>query len=202
MNFRARVLVLAFALPAGILLSPDAPFAGIRPAAASVAVLISLDQLVNASTYIVVATAGEKYSLWEDSPSGRRIVTYTKLSVERSVVGAAGAEIWVRSLGGAVGGIGQSVSGEAEIATGSRSLLFLTKTNSAVVVTAMAQGHYPVVPADAKGTALRLASSPDAGALLTRRGPSISARERLLGAPLDEAVTAVKQVRRGADEKK
>jgi hypothetical protein len=202
MNPRALALSLALALPAGVALSPDAPLEGARPAAAGVSILLSLDSLVDASTFVVVATAGQKYSVWEDWPSGRRIVTYTKLSIERAAVGSPGTEIWVRTLGGAVGSIGQSVSGEAQIAAGERSLLFLRKTDAAVVVTAMAQGHYPVVPESTQGTRFRLAPSPDAGTLLPRRGPSISARERLVGVTLDEALAAVKQVRRGADEKK
>jgi hypothetical protein len=202
MNPRALALSLALALPAGIALSPDAPLEGARPAAATVSVLLSLDSLVNGSTFVVVATASEKYSVWEDWPSGRRIVTYTKLSIERAAVGSPGTEIWVRTLGGVVGAIGQSVSGEAQIALGARSLLFLRKTDTAVAVTAMAQGHFPVVPESANATRFRLAPSPDAGTLLPRRGPSISAREQLVGVTLDEALAAVKQVRRGADEKK
>jgi hypothetical protein len=203
MNPRALALSLALALPAGIALSPDTPLEGARPAAASTSILVSLESLVQSSTFVVVATAGDKTSVWEDSPTGRRIVTYTKLAVERAVVGSPGAEIWVRTLGGAVGSIGQSVSGEAQLAKGSRSLLFLRKVDGAVVVTAMAQGHFPILPGDViKGTPPKLAPSPDAGTLLPRRGPSISARERLVGVTLDEALAAVKQVPRGADEKK
>jgi hypothetical protein len=202
MNPRSLAVSLALALPAGLVLCPDAPLDGARPAAAAVSVLLSLDSLVGASTFVVVATAGEKYSVWEDWPSGRRIVTYTKLSIERAVVGSAGTELWVRTLGGAVGSIGQSVSGEAKLAIGERALLFLRKTDATVVVTSMAQGHFPVVPESPKATRFRLAPSPDAGTLLPRRGPSISAREQLVGATLDEALAAVKQVRRGADEKK
>lgn len=202
MNLRALALSLAVALPAGIAFSPDTPLEGPRPAAASVSVLVSLDNLVQRSTFVVVATAGDKTSVWEDSPTGQHIVTYTKLSIERAVVGSPGAEIWVRTLGGVVNSIGQTVSGEAQLVKGSRSLLFLRKVDAAVVVTAMAQGHFPVLPAEAKGAPVRLAPSPDAGTLLPRRGPSISARERLVGVTLDEALAAVKQVSRGADEKK
>jgi hypothetical protein len=203
MKLRALGLALSLALPLGLGLSPTAPLEGVRPTQASVSLLISLDDLVTASSAVVVATAGEKTSLWEDWPSGRRIVTYTKLTVERAVVGSPGAEVWVRTLGGAVGNIGQVVSGEAQIAPGSRSLLFLAKADNAMIVTAMAQGHFPILAADAvKGSPPRLTSSPDAGTLLPRRGPTLSARERLVGVTLDEAFAAVKQVRRGADEKK
>jgi hypothetical protein len=53
-----------------------------------------------------------------------------------------------------------------------------------MVVTAMAQGHFPLAERDGKA---RLAASPSLGNLLPRRGPSLSARERLVGATLESA---------------
>jgi hypothetical protein len=81
------------------------------------------------------------------------------------------------------------VAGEAQLRAGSRSVLFLTKASEAVVVTAMAQGHYPLV-VDGAGVS-RLAGSPDTDLLLGRPGPTISARERLMGAPLEDAAKAI-----------
>ena len=196
MNFRALALAFAVAVPSVVSLSPSAPLDGPRPAAASVAVLISFDELVNRSSHVLVATAGEQKSLLEDLPSGRRIVTYTRLTVERSVAGPADKEVWVRTLGGVVGKIGQSVSGEATFAPGARSLVFLSAIDGQVVVTGRAQGHYPIIAL--KDQAPTLGSSPDAGALLPRRGPTISARERLLGVALEEAIATVKQARRSS----
>jgi hypothetical protein len=161
---------------------------------------VSIDALVAASTYVVVATAGERYGVWEDLPSGKRIVTYTKLTVERAVVGAPAREIWVRTLGGVVDKIGQSVAGEAQLGTGSRAMVFLAQASGVVVVTGMAQGHYPVL-ADDKG-ALRLASSPDPGMLVPRRGPTLSAHEQLVGATLDEGAALVLRTRKARDEDK
>ncbi|APR77113.1 Hypothetical protein A7982_02460 [Minicystis rosea] len=155
---------------------------------------------MSASSYVVVAVASERRSVWEDLPSGKRIVTYTKLTVERAVAGEPGKEIWVRTLGGVVDKIGQSVPGEAQIATGARALFFLAQAGSATVITAMSQGHYPVITDD-KGV-MRLSSSPDPGMLVPRRGPSISAHERLVGGKLDDAVALVVQTRKARDEKK
>lgn len=192
MNRRAFLLASVLALP---------PLVGLpRGADAHTARLVTLDDLVDRSTYVVVGTAGERHSVWEDLPSGRRIVTYTKISVERAVAGSPGAEVWVRTLGGAVDKIGQSVPGEAQLPYGARSLLFLSQSGSVVVVTAMAQGHYPIVADDKK--ILRLAPSPDTGMLVPRPGPSLSARERLVGIPVDDAVALVKQARKARDEKK
>lgn len=196
MKRRAFLLASAFTIPPIIALSPRAPFA-VGDARAAVSVLLSLDELVSASTFVVVATAGERVSRWEDQPTGKRIVTYTKLTVERAVVGEPAKEIWVRTLGGVVGKIGQSVPGEAHIATGTRAMLFLAQANSALVPVGMAQGHYPIVTDD-KGAA-RLTTSPDPGMLLPRRGPSISAQERLVGGKLDEAIALVIKTRRARD---
>jgi hypothetical protein len=116
------------------------------------------------------------------------------------VVGAPGSEIWVRTLGGVVDKIGQAVSGEAQIAPGSRSLLFLAQGSGGVVVTAMGQGHYPIVTDD-KGVA-RLGVSPDRGMLIPKGGPVISAQEELVGRKLDDGIAPVVASNKARDEKK
>ncbi len=161
----------------------------IAPAEATIARALSLGEMVSASSAVVVATAGERHSVWEDLPSGRRIVTYTKLSVERVVHGTIDKEVWVRTLGGAVGSVGQAVSGEAQILTGSRSMVFLAKVSGVVVVTAMAQGHYPIAESASSKPTLR--PSPDAGTILPRGGPFISVREELVGRSVDEGIALV-----------
>jgi hypothetical protein len=125
MRVRASVLAAALLLPAAIIASPNARSVGPRSAEAAISVVVSVSELVQTSTHVVVAKAVEQKSMWEDTPSGRRIVTYTRVDVERSVIGDAGSSVWVRTLGGAVGSTGQWVSGEAVIAPNSRSLLFL-----------------------------------------------------------------------------
>jgi hypothetical protein len=67
-------------------------------------------------------------------------------------------------------------------------------------VAAMSQGRY-VVTTDDKGVQ-RLFPSPEAGMLIARPGPSLSARERLGGSTVDEAATLVTQIRKARDEKK
>ncbi len=193
MRVRAIVLAAALVVPTTIALSPNLCDVGPRNAEAAVSIVVSLNELVSTSTHVVVAKATEQKSLWEDTPTGRRIVTYTRLDVERSVVGDAGSSVWVRTLGGAVGSTGQWVSGEAVIAPASRSVLFLTKSGGTFGVTAMAQGHYPVVT---EGAVTRLAGSPDAGTLLLRRGPNIAAREVLVGTTLDKALQLIGEARR------
>jgi hypothetical protein len=203
-SLRRTLLVLPFALPLlgvsprfGPLGSPT-PALGPSEAQASVSVLLSLDELVGASTMAVVGTPTARESKWEVVGGGKRIVTYTRVQVDRSVFGDAPAEVVVRTLGGTVGKIGQYVSGEAAIGTGTQALLFLAGKGASLHVTAMAQGHYPVLR-DEQGVA-RLQKSPDAGALLPRRGPQISAQEALVGSKLEDGEAVVVRARqaRGA----
>jgi hypothetical protein len=231
MSCRASVLALVLVLPPALTANlghrgstasrGDSPQAakgaiaslaltGPREAMAAVSIQLSLEELTTSTSYVVVATALEQRSQWEELGGSRRIVTYTRLSVERTVAGEPGRELWVRTLGGVVDKIGQQVSGDARLTPGSRSLLFLKKVDTAVVVAGMAQGHYPVVedeePSVGAGArralVRRLAPSPDAGALLPRRGPAISAREQLVGATLDDAVAAVTRAWRATHAQK
>jgi hypothetical protein len=183
---------LALALPAFLAAEPShlAP----REASAAVSMRMSLPELVSASAYVVVATPAERYSVWEDLAGARRIVTYTRLVVERSVVGEPGSEVWVRTLGGNVGSIGQAVAGEAQLREGERALVFLAKVPETVVVTGLAQGHYPIAP-DESGTP-KLRPSASLPGLITRRGPTIGADEVLIGSTLDAAAFAVQQAHR------
>lgn len=200
MRLRAFALASLFLIPAITSFSPGTERFGPAPAHASVSVLLSLDELVATSTSVVVGTASEKKSQWEELAGGKRIVTYTKIKIDRTLAGSAGTEIWVRTLGGSVDKIGQSVSGEAQIATGSKSVLFLMKRGDVTMVTAMAQGHFPVI-ADDKGVS-RLRPSPDAGTQLRTPGPSIAARDQLVGQTIDTAATAILKARKAIDEKK
>jgi hypothetical protein len=186
-------------VPTVLIVSPNTRSVGPGAAEAAVSVVVSLNELVSISTHVVVAKAAERQSMWEDTPSGRRIVTYTRLEVERSAAGDAVSSVWVRTLGGVVCSTGQAVSGEAVIKIGSHSLLFLLKSGGTFAVTAMAQGHYPIV---VDGAVTRLAGSPDAGMLLMRRGPNIAAREVLVGATVDKALQLVGEARRAQKQRK
>lgn len=199
---RLRVVALAalLAVPPLVALSPGAPLRGPSPAEASVSVLLSLDELVAGSTFVVVGTAGERKSQWEDLPTGRRIVTYTKVKIDKTITGSPGSEVVVRTLGGSVGDLGQAVSGEAQLATGSKAVLFLLKRGDVTVVTGMAQGHFPVVNDD-KGVA-RLQASPDVGKQIRTPGPVIAARDVLVGQTVETAAATIAKARKALDEKK
>lgn len=208
---RSRAFVIAFGLLAPVIaVSPGLPSSGGAPGAAgglaiaeaeaSVSVLMSLDELSSLSNRVVVGVARERTSRWEELAGSRRIVTYTRVQVTRTVFGEESADIWVRTLGGVVDKIGQSVAGEAQLALGEEAFLFLADVDGVDVVTGRAQGHYRLLKKE--GEAAKLAPSPDAGTLLPRQGPSISAREVLVGATLEKAVSETLAARQRTHEKK
>ena len=158
--------------------------------------LLTLEELVSLSDRIAVVVAEERSSRWEEAHGSRRIVTYTKLRVESSLRGSKAKpgeteHVWVRTLGGIVDKVGQHVAGEAQFTLGERAVVFLKQDGERSVVTGMAQGHYPLAMKDGHEV---LVSSPDTGALLPKRGPRLSARERLLTRKLAEAQADILKV--------
>jgi hypothetical protein len=157
-------------------------------ARASVSIAATWDGLLHESTAAVVTTPAESRAVWE----GGRIYTYTRLSVDRAVAGelATGSSVWVRTMGGVVGKIGQIVDGEPVFVPGQSSLLFLHPGPvGAYEVTARGQGQFPVVVDDPKLPA-RVVRSNSAGAILPRPaslGSPRLAAEALHGRPVDDA---------------
>ncbi|MBK8997714.1 MAG: hypothetical protein IPM35_18460 [Myxococcales bacterium] len=131
-----------------------------RPARASIARALSLRELVRSSERALVGTALDTESRFESVGGRRRIVTYSRLRVEERLGGPGDeSELLVRTLGGKVGDVGQVVHGEALLLLGEPALVFLGPSpEGPLVVTAMAQGHYPI-RADKRGER-RLSPSP------------------------------------------
>lgn len=147
----ARSSLLAFLLGAGVLWPTHAWLAE-REAAASVSIAVGYEALVKDADAVAIASAQDAKSVWEDG----RIVTYTRVKVEQGVAGelGAGSEVWIRTLGGTVGRIGQLVDGEPNLAGGKPSLLFLHKfkATSTWEVSARAQGQFPILTDEASKT--------------------------------------------------
>src|SRR4051812_46114790 len=120
----------------------------VSTAHASSFVELTLGELVAASTVVVRATPLDASSVWEDSEGGRgrRIVTYTRVHVEEILDGRAEpSELWVRTLGGQVGDIGQHVDGEAVLVPAQQGVLFLRgRVDGTHSVVGMGQGHFPL----------------------------------------------------------
>jgi hypothetical protein len=122
------------------------------PATASTFRPIPLSRLLQKSPVVVVATPVSHNAHWAVIGSTRRVVTDSTLEVAWSLRGedCAGKDIVVRTLGGTVGGVGQIVYGEARLTLGQSSVLFLVPGQDGVYsVMGMAQGQYPLEPADA-----------------------------------------------------
>jgi hypothetical protein len=179
-------------------LAPD----GEPPAAqAAVSIGYTLEELVKHSRMVVVATALERESVWEEIGGSRRIVTYTRMRIDESVIGKSDKALWVRTLGGAVGRIGQQVSGEAELAIGRPTLLFLTRgSDGSVLVTGAAQGHYLLVKPKKEGDPVRVALSPSLGTVLTpRSSKKVVAGKRLAGKPLGDVLATIRATKTKLD---
>lgn len=137
-------------------------------AGASVSIQVTWDGLLRESTAAGIVTPTETQSVWENG----RIYTYTKVHVDRAIAGdlSTGAEAWVRTMGGVVGKIGQRVEGEAVLAPGHASLLFLHTGGNAPAgtyqVTARGQGQFPVVAAADPAAPPHLVRSTAAGVLV------------------------------------
>jgi hypothetical protein len=192
---------------------PGLPLVALASAAAAVVLVaprleaamareVSLRHLVTVADAVVEGTPEENTSVWEEIPGvGRRIVTYTRVSVGQVVYGpAAPKDVWVRTLGGVVGDIGQRVEGEAVLVPGERSVLFLKATAEGTHhVVEMAQGHYLV---RLEGGAARLRPSPHHGALVKGRGEAKDvarpARDVLTGKPVVDAISAIRVERKAA----
>jgi hypothetical protein len=182
---RRSWLLGASSLVAGALLG--------RTALGSTARALSLERLLRLTEHVAVARATSAECRWETIGGQRRIVTYSRLEVLEAVDGAPGRELWLRTLGGQVDGVGQSVAGEAILALGEVGWVFAGLAPDAVpAVAGLAQGHYPVV-AD-RDRVDRLGPSPGLPAL--RELSETSALRRLVGARPSEAADLVKRVRR------
>lgn len=127
-----RKLTLAATLCAAALFAPRA--------SASVSVAVSLDELAQTSFAACEVSPASSTSVWEDD----RIVTYTRVEVVHVLAGAAPSELWVRTLGGVVGHVGQLVEGEAVFRRGEHVIVFLSEFRGSNVITARAQGELVV----------------------------------------------------------
>ncbi len=163
-----RIAVLAAGLTFAL---PLAPFSG-NDASASVSIAVAFEALVAESSSVAVVTPVEQKSVWENG----RIYTYTRVHSDQGVAGelATHGEAWIRTMGGVVGHIGQSVDGEPVLTVGRPSLLFLRSgPPGALEVTARAQGQFPVTLDDTKTQ--RLMRSSAVGVLLPPKAASSNA---------------------------
>jgi hypothetical protein len=103
----------------------SAGLAGERVAQASVSTAAGFDELVRQASAVAVVTPMDQSASWE----GNRIVTTTRVRVDRVVAGELAGNLEVRTLGGNVGHIGQILEGQPTFSLGVPSLVFLRRTS-------------------------------------------------------------------------
>jgi hypothetical protein len=160
-------------------------------ARASTSVALLFEDLVRGASAVAIVTPMQERAVWEEG----RIVTYTEVHIERLVAGRLPGDVWVRTLGGAVGDTAQLVEGGAKFVAGKASLVFVRphvvpgalpgalpgtlpgalpgalaggSQADTYVVIERAQGQFPIVPGDDGRP--RLAVAPDVGLLLPPGG--------------------------------
>jgi hypothetical protein len=175
------------------------PSRGVPVASASTFVELTVAELVTGSASVVCGTPQERVSVWEDSAGGRgrRIVSYTHVHIDRVLDGKPVGEVWVRTLGGEVGDLGQRVDGEAVLVPGQSALMFLSaRSDGTSGVVGMGQGHYPLeMPA---GQPMRVSSPRALGRLLGKVGTlaaSVPASIDLPGRTVEEVAQLVASLR-------
>jgi MYXO-CTERM domain-containing protein len=153
-----------------------------REASASVSVAAVFEELVRQSTAVAAVTPVERQVQWEDG----RIVAYTRVRVDSAISGELPQDVWVRTLGGEIGKVGQIVEGEPSFVVGQPSLVFLRARARGFEVTARAQGQFAIVAGADKVS--RLTSARNVGAVLpAAAGVARVAREVLEGRELLDA---------------
>ena len=181
MRTRARLAPLL------LVLSPLAA----PPARASVVAEMDLAELCRAADAVIHGTVVSAESAWENGA----IVTRSTVTVWRSLKGAARGQVVVRTLGGAVGGIGQRASGEAALAPGEEVLLFLEAAGSELRPVGMAQGAFRV-GRDPKTGAKAARRDLDGLAVARpgRRGLEVGPAARGAPVPLDDLLRRIERL--------
>jgi hypothetical protein len=162
-----------------------------RRAGATLVRGLTLEALAKTSERILIGSALESSSHWENVGDRRRIVTDTRLRVHSLVAGSAPEnEVLVRTHGGRVGKVGERVLGEPELELGTECALFLVRSEKVHHVLGMAQGHYPLHRSP--GNVRYLRASPRLPELLE---PERSAVRRLAGQELGAAEALIRKAR-------
>lgn len=154
-----------------------------RSSRASVSRALKLEELTARSQHVVLGEPLDTECTWEQVGTRKHIVTYTRLRVHELLAGQdpKQTEVMVRTLGGRIGELGELVHGEALLQVGQRSVLFVTPVSTALAVTGMAQGHYPLWRDAGRE---RLRRSPEAAELVAEAGAAV---QRLHGLELGDA---------------
>jgi hypothetical protein len=154
---------LALAFAAAVAFVPTA-------AEATIAQAVKFDDKVGTAASIVVGKVVAQQSQWDES--GRRILTYSTIQVEKTLKGQQAAQTVIVTPGGQVGDIAQEFVGVPRFAVGEEHVVFTRNTSAGPTVLYLEQGAYRVT-ADSRERMVRpLVSS--AVLMDTQRGMAVA----------------------------
>jgi hypothetical protein len=111
-------------------------------AQATISRAVKFDEKVEAAASIVVGRIVSQESSWD---AGRqRILTYSKIAVEKTLKGSPAQEVTIVTPGGTVGDIAQDYVGVPRFHTGDDNVVFVRQTGAGPTVLFFDQGAYRV----------------------------------------------------------
>jgi hypothetical protein len=165
-NNRLGSLVAAAAIVGAALLSSTA--------SATVSQAVSFEEKVdNAAGIVLGKIVGTRSQM---DPSGRWIVTYSTIRVEKAMKGQPSSEVTIVMPGGHVGNLNQSTIGIPEFHDGDERVIFLKQTKLGPTVLYFDQGAYDVSK-DERGERIITPVQSDAVRIDTQRGLAVAAEE-------------------------
>lgn len=171
-----KLVVLPLILTAGL------------PALASTALRMDVPALTASSTHVVRGRVLSSVAAW--TGDHRRIVTRVELEVLETWKGTASDRLTVLQPGGELDGIGQRVTGLAQLSTGEEVVLFLERTGPHHRIVGLAQGVYRV--STAAGARQAIPASLEGLELMSPPGAPPAVRRAMSVAALREAVRAAR----------
>ena len=111
-------------------------------ARATISRAVEFDEKVEQAASIVVGRVVSQQSSWD--ASRQRILTYSKIAVEKTLKGSPAQEITIVTPGGTVGDIAQDYVGVPRFQTGDENVVFVRQTGAGPTVLFFDQGAYRV----------------------------------------------------------
>jgi hypothetical protein len=111
-------------------------------AQATISRAVKFDEKVEQAASIVVGRVVSQQSSWD--ASRQRILTYSKIAVEKTLKGSPAQEITIVTPGGTVGDIAQDNVGVPRFQTGDENVVFVRQTGVGPTVLFFDQGAYRV----------------------------------------------------------
>ena len=134
----------------------------------------TFDEKVENANSIVYGKVIRQEARWD--PEHRWILTYTTLSVEKSLKGVTPPEITIVTPGGTVGNVRQDTIGMPQFSVGDENAVFLRNTRMGPTVLYFDQGAYAIAK-DTRGNRSVLPVETDAVRIDTQRGVAVAPEE-------------------------